>query len=145
VPSAGRSGGVQRGHVRGELRRAGHGQGAATLFVAADDAGHDALADGHVEVGAWQAMHRKIAIGGQDLTEFIPHRVGDQPFASTDLDQRNSPTGRGAHTDRCDAGRSAVTRRVSPIAGPETGAASRCQTQERCLPRREPPAQTGRP
>jgi arginase len=41
-------------------------------------------------------MHRQIAIGGQDLTEFIPHRVGDQPFASTDLDQRHSPTGRGA-------------------------------------------------
>lgn len=41
-------------------------------------------------------MHRHIAIGGQDLTEFIPHRVGDQPFASTDLDQRHSPTGRGA-------------------------------------------------
>jgi hypothetical protein len=90
-------------------------------------------------------MNRHIAIGGQDLTEFIPHRVGDQPFASTDLDQRHSPTGRGCHTDRCDAGRSAATRRASPIAGPETGARVPSPDPGTVSPRREPPAQTGQP
>ena len=79
-------------------------------------------------------MHRHIAIGGQDLTEFIPHRVGGQPFASTDLDQRHSPTGRDATRTGVTPGRSAATRRASPIAGPRPEPASRCQTQERCLP-----------
>jgi hypothetical protein len=36
------------------------------------------LADGHVEAGAWQAMHRHIAIAGQDLTEFITRPNPDQ-------------------------------------------------------------------
>jgi hypothetical protein len=44
---------------------------ATTLLVAADDADHDTPAGSHVEVGAWQAMRRHIAISGQDLTELI--------------------------------------------------------------------------
>jgi hypothetical protein len=71
VLAASHSGGVQRGHVRGELRRVGHGRSAATLLAAADDADHHTLAGGHVEVGAWQAIHRHFALGGLDLTEFI--------------------------------------------------------------------------